>query len=426
MAKDRVKQLSPAFRLVIIYIIFSIIWVLSSDFIAASVAGNDKHLLLKIEDLDGIVFVVISGLLWLFISRRLYQNLYATLKSRNELLNKFVALNEATGEAVVDHDLISDKAVINEQMKYFLGTESNLVHDFSETHKARIHPDDTERVIKNFKDFLTRKNVMWQSNYRFKVQDGTYRDIVSRGYVIREEKSGKPLHMIQAIQDITEIRNIKAVYYEQQTKNRQAQAKSIIKAQESERNRWAEELHDNVCQMLTVAKLLLDQVTADEKHALSIATSQKMVTTALEEIRQLSAAMKPPRFADTTLEESIKELIANISRIKKLQFTVSIDQRIDSRLNDDQKIMIYRVIQEQLSNIIKYAKAKNIMISIQIKNNEIWISIKDDGIGFDPEKIKNGIGLKNIRSRLQVFSGNFRIISAPGSGCELIACFCLA
>jgi two-component system, NarL family, sensor histidine kinase UhpB len=425
MANSKLNRFSTALRLTIVYLVFSIAWMVLSNSVAVSFSGNNRSLLLEIESVKDIFFVLFSGLLLFFTSKRLYRNLQASLQVRNELLNKYKALNEATREAVIDHDLMTDNALINEQMKFLMGAESNLIRSFSEEHHKRIHPEDRSRVVNNFNDFLNRKNVMWQSNYRFQVKDGTYRDIINRGYVIRDKRSGKPLHIVQAMQDVTEIRNMKAVNYERQIRNRQSQARSIIKAQERERNRLAEELHDNVGQLLTVAKLLLEQTPEKEEDASPVTTSRKMVTKALEEIRQLSATMKPPRFTETTLNEAIQELIANIGRIKKFHFNVLIDPCVEGQLNNDQKVMIYRVVQEQLSNIIKYAEANNIVITIRLRNKEVYVRIKDDGIGFELEKDKTGIGLKNIRSRLKVFSGNLQVHSAPGQGCELVGSFSL-
>lgn len=81
--------------------------------------------------------------------------------------------------------------------------------------------------------------------------------------------------------------------------------------------------------------------------------------------------------------------------------------------------MIYRIVQEQLNNIIKYADAQNISIRIEIDDPQVTVSIKDDGVGFEADKLESGIGLKNIRGRLNLFNGNLEIISAPGKGCEL-------
>jgi two-component system sensor histidine kinase UhpB len=81
--------------------------------------------------------------------------------------------------------------------------------------------------------------------------------------------------------------------------------------------------------------------------------------------------------------------------------------------------MIYRIVQEQINNISKHAKAKTIIIHLKAKDAHLNLSITDDGVGFDTTKKDNGIGLRNIQSRVEFYSGNMNIISSPGQGCRL-------
>ena len=86
----------------------------------------------------------------------------------------------------------------------------------------------------------------------------------------------------------------------------------------------------------------------------------------------------------------------------------------------DIQLNLYRILQEQLNNIMKYAKATVIEVSLRLQSNAIQLRIYDNGIGFDTKHSKNGIGLSNIKKRSQLFSGNFFLNSSPGNGCEII------
>ena len=86
-----------------------------------------------------------------------------------------------------------------------------------------------------------------------------------------------------------------------------------------------------------------------------------------------------------------------------------------------EQLMLYRIVQEQMNNIRKYAKATKGIIQIAIRNRSLYISITDNGVGFDTNKKGKGIGLRNIQSRVSFYSGFFNIISAPGQGCVLEA-----
>lgn len=83
------------------------------------------------------------------------------------------------------------------------------------------------------------------------------------------------------------------------------------------------------------------------------------------------------------------------------------------------KLAFYRIIQEQVNNILKYAKAKNVTIKIEEIDNQFILIIKDDGIGFHAGKISKGIGLKNIESRCNLLGGKMDLMTAPGHGCQV-------
>ena len=230
--------------------------------------------------------------------------------------------------------------------------------------------------------------------------------------------------LIGEIQDITQLRNLQADYFNQRLKHKQHLASTIIKAQENERNRWAEELHDNVSQLLTVVNLYLSNtVVTKEKNISMISQAKQIVSEAQQEIRMLSATIKPPQFSLMTLQQSIEKLIADINRVKNTTIQFSSADFNESELKDEQMLMIYRIVQEQLNNILKYAEAKQIDIKLQTINEQVHLSIHDDGIGFDKKQMKAGLGFRNMQSRLQLYNGHMELSSSPGKGCHLSISF---
>jgi two-component system, NarL family, sensor histidine kinase UhpB len=88
-------------------------------------------------------------------------------------------------------------------------------------------------------------------------------------------------------------------------------------------------------------------------------------------------------------------------------------------LNRDQKIAVYRIVQEQLNNILKYANASRVSIQLKNESGRIRLDIADDGDGFDPKAKRKGIGITNIISRAELYNGHVQIDSEPGKGCRL-------
>ena len=123
------------------------------------------------------------------------------------------------------------------------------------------------------------------------------------------------------------------------------------------------------------------------------------------------------------LIEALKDLIESIISVNPLNITNNWENFDEAAISKKLKLTIFRIVQEQLNNIIKHASALHIKISIIKNDDTICLRIKDDGIGFDVTKKRNGVGLKNIISRSEVNNGKVSIQSKPSEGCILTILF---
>jgi signal transduction histidine kinase len=123
---------------------------------------------------------------------------------------------------------------------------------------------------------------------------------------------------------------------------------------------------------------------------------------------------------DTAIFEKINDLVERMNVNRNLEVALEIDDYL-GQSNQDLQLVVYRIIQEQFSNIVNYAQASKANIRVYKKLGHLGVAIKDDGIGFDLSKKTTGIGLQNIRRRVQVLGGNVRIQSSPGKGFALTA-----
>mgnify|MGYP001336394508 CR=1 FL=1 len=417
--------LSHAVWLTVIYLILSITWILLSDRFASLIAGSDNAFFLRIQSLKGLLFVSVSGLLLFFVSKNLNRNLSLYYQQKESLQKKYDALNDAAREGIFDYDLLKDKATTNKKMSFFFPAEGNEIDGFWETYKRTIHPSDVNRVINEFQENVRSNKQSWLVEFRLRGSDGKYYNVISNSYIIRNPYSNEPMRLIGAIQDISELRNLQSEYFEEKLLYKKELAASIIRAQEMERDRWAKELHDNVCQILSVASMYTSEICLQNNQAPVFAPEvKKLIGESINEIRKLSSSIKTPSFKYETLIESIDKLTADVRRFCHFEFSLSADSFDESLLCHEMKLMIYRIVQEQITNICKYASATHVNVSLAILNNtEVHVTVRDDGKGFDPSKVKTGIGLRNIESRLQVYAGRLNIRSAPGKGCMLQAQF---
>jgi two-component system sensor histidine kinase UhpB len=198
--------------------------------------------------------------------------------------------------------------------------------------------------------------------------------------------------------------------------------KAIIKAQEDERYEIGAELHDNICQILATGQLSLELLSdhVPESSHKWLHKTKEHINLALNEIRKISHRLAPAFFEEATLEHAIAKLLSNFNQKKQFTIHFNFDESISElHLKTELQLNLYRIVQEQLNNILKYAKATTVNVGLSTAKGHIILSISDNGVGFDTSTTEKGIGLSNMKRRSELFSGEFDIQSSPGNGCEL-------
>jgi signal transduction histidine kinase len=228
--------------------------------------------------------------------------------------------------------------------------------------------------------------------------------------------------MVGSMQDITEKREMEKKLLKQELDKQKLVAQAVVNAQEKERAEIGKELHDNVNQILSTAKLYLELAKNDHHERISLITrSTDNISDAINEIRNISRSLVPASVGDLGLIESIQDLVENIKATRKLGVEFYHYGKIDRILDEKRKLMLFRIIQEQVNNVLKHANANNLIIALVSDGANIDLTISDDGNGFEPESVrsKKGVGLSNITSRAELFNGKVNITSAPEQGCTL-------
>jgi signal transduction histidine kinase len=172
--------------------------------------------------------------------------------------------------------------------------------------------------------------------------------------------------------------------------------------------------------VLTTTKLYLELALANEEMMKElIKKSSKNISNLINEIRQLSRSLMDPTIGDLGIVDSINDLVDNINLTRTIFISLEIDEIIENLLDRNQKLTIFRIIQESINNVIKHAKANFVTIYIICGKDNIELEIKDDGVGFISESVKKGAGLKNITNRVYLVNGSFAIESEPGKGSSI-------
>jgi two-component system, NarL family, sensor histidine kinase UhpB len=194
--------------------------------------------------------------------------------------------------------------------------------------------------------------------------------------------------------------------------------RAILIAQEKERNHIGQELHDNISQILASSILFLSTAGHKNEAVMDlIKYPMELIDSSIQEIRLLSRRHVTP-IKDVDLRELVQSLLDSLRESTLIDTAFNYDVG-KQELSDDLKLNIYRIVQEQINNIVKHASSGKIDISVKARHNALHIEMKDNGKGFDVKKKREGIGLANMMNRIESFNGQMLIQSSLGQGCSV-------
>lgn len=332
-----------------------------------------------------------------------------------------ILIDKATNDIVWDWDIHANKIIRGKNIKNLVEGEDGMDENDIDWLYGKIVPEDADRVKQSIQHCIANKIERWQEEYRIFSKQGGVRDILDRGFLMFDP-TGQPVRMIGSMTDLTTIKQLEKEIAEQQLAKQRLITQIAIEAQEKEKTQLGKELHDNISQILATVKMYLGMIKPEEdpeNYYNFLAQTKEYVVLAISEIRKLSHSLVAPSLGDVRLEDAISKVTDNFNALGLMEVQF-ISNHPNFRIPDpDQELTVYRIVQEQMNNIHKYAKCKHVKISLSYDDHNVQLSIHDDGIGFDPQQKAEGIGLKNIRNRVDFYSGQVTIVSAPGEGCKL-------
>lgn len=189
--------------------------------------------------------------------------------------------------------------------------------------------------------------------------------------------------------------------------------KSQLEIQEQTLRHISREIHDNIGQVLSLVFLNLNTLKSPDTEKLKFTSG--LVTKAIDDLRGLSKSLNPDRVHTIGITESIKTELAQLERTGIFQTTLTIENDL-SDMPPEKTIILYRMVQEVLNNIIKHSQADKILVSIQNDSVIGTILISDNGQGFSVENKSSGIGLQNLKQRAALINAEVKIISEVDEG----------
>lgn len=195
---------------------------------------------------------------------------------------------------------------------------------------------------------------------------------------------------------------------------------AVIRTEEQERQRFAKELHDGLGPLLSVIKMLVSGLDGNTNAAVNDKIRQNLrqaVDEAISGVRDISANISPHILNNFGLKDAVEAFIKRLRQSENFNVCFSTNLK-DDRFNYNVEVIVYRVICELINNTLRHAAAKNVSIDLQLEDGVLYLEYTDDGIGFDLSALsdREGMGLNNMRYRLQSGNGDIELVSERGKG----------
>ncbi|MDR3716469.1 MAG: PAS domain S-box protein [Puia sp.] len=307
----------------------------------------------------------------------------------------------------------------------FLEVNEAAVHHYGYTYEEflgrtilSIRPrEDAERLRREVATGLLSRDVL---------KKGVWKHLKKNGDVIFVEIASHNIEymnrraVLALANDVTEKIRLEKELHEQRILEQKQITEAVILAQERERTEIGKELHDNVNQILGATSLYINTAMTDDTMRQGLLErSIEFISNAINEIRKISKSLITPGIREIGLIESIEDIIEDVKLAGSMKIEFDKGGFPEESIDDRRKLTIFRIIQEQLNNIIKHAKASEVLIRLGLEGENIRLVVGDNGRGFDTTRHRKGVGITNIISRTELFNGQVDIRSSPGEGCTL-------
>jgi PAS domain S-box-containing protein len=335
---------------------------------------------------------------------------------------RFHLLAQATTDIVYDWDMATNAIWWNENLRVLFGYEGKPEDLGIDFWTSLIHPDDAARIHASLFGAIDDGKQFWANEYRFRRTDGSYANLLDRGYVVRDAH-GKPVRMIGAMMDITDRK-----LTEQRLRDSREQLRALTahleQVREEERTRIAREIHDELGQALTGLKMDLSWFAArlpnsPALHEKSVAML-KLIDSTVHAVRRLSTELRPAILDNLGLIPAIEWLAQEFEKRTGVtcEFVTADD---DLAMDGERMTALFRICQEALTNVARYAEATAVHIVLEADEKQILLRISDNGRGILDAETKGlkSFGLLGMRERARLLGGTFEIGGTPGGGTAL-------
>jgi signal transduction histidine kinase len=290
-----------------------------------------------------------------------------------------------------------------------------------------VPPEEIAAVKQVYKELAESRSAREHENHW--VDRSGQRHLISWSSTLVTEAQDATRHLVWVGVDVTEARLAeKALQQTEILRHSQEQLRTLtaglVEAQEEERRRVSQELHDDISQRLTALAIQLEVlhqargISPEELHG-KLGELQKQMEVLSEDLRRTARNLHPFMLTHLGLEPALRSYCEEFSKLRKIKVRLTA-RALPGAIPSGVALCVYRVVQEALGNVAKHAEAKRAVISISGSDDVLHVAIKDDGHGFDLDHAKGkGLGLISMEERVRHLGGTFSISPKPGDGTRI-------
>ena len=376
------------------------------------------------------------------IHRKTYQ-----LDSAVFFFNRSLELNRSSGSVsdmiptllslgdvyIKKRDYIKARQLITESLS--MAHEINYIHPLENAYRLLFQVDSSQHnyksALENYQkemslrnDRLTLEKSRALDEIREKYETEQKKKIIADQQLVIEKERAKTNTIILITNIVVTAGFALYLYYRYRQKSlfekemqhqHELRMKAIVTTQEDTQQRIAKDIHDSVGQTLAAAKLAVETSLKGNQDNTELSRTSSLIDTACQKVRKISHSLLPYSLRMEGLLPAISELLEESFGQNEIEYKFNY-HNIPGRLDEQVEINLYRIIQELISNVLKHSKADKVTLQFVKNGSELILWVEDNGRGFDQDSKNSGIGLTNIKSRLELIEGKLNIETAAGQG----------
>lgn len=374
-----------------------------------------------------VVVVLIISFAFQYIHKHLVQNIQKLNNQKENLENTAKKLKNE-----IEERIRSELKVIN--------SEKNFRNIFEQSSEAIVIVDLNYKILDFNDKFLQQTGIDEKLLFEKKIDEilpirfkklvneyFKYPELIPQRFDIEFEKSSGEIVIFDCSTSIISYNEENAFLFlfrdiSEKINAEKANYLIAIKAEERERSRFSKELHDGLGPLLSTLKIYLEMFFSNPTDNEVKGRIKNTLSDSIKTVKEISNNLSPYILENMGLKKAVESFVENVRFSQKI--SIVFNSNLDYRLKQEIEISIFRIITELINNTLKHAKATVIEITININEKTLFIHYVDNGIGFNYDKVysqKKGIGLLNLKSRIENLGGILKIITSQGKGFEMIA-----